>query len=211
MITAHPNNIEGKVEKLDVYVPSLFVPPSAILCRNTAPLVSFAYGLLHRDIPCRIAGKDIGAQLAALVQKMRAKDLSELRIRLGEWCSRETARAFAEDRSPEAVEDKVKCLYFFIDGLDEESQRVADLLSKIDLLFSDNGSDSKIVLSTIHRAKGLEWPLVFLLDWSLLPSRYAKQPWAKEQETNLQYVAITRSQDRLVYIQSDCWKEEINK
>jgi superfamily I DNA/RNA helicase len=61
---------------------------------------------------------------------------------------------------------------------------------------------AQVQLSTIHRAKGLEWPKVLFLDPQLLPSKYAKQPHELLQEDNLAYVGITRAQEELVYCAS---------
>ncbi len=54
-------------------------------------------------------------------------------------------------------------------------------------------------LLTAHRAKGLEFPRVFL--WgrnAFMPSKYARQDWQKKQELNLEYVALTRAMRTLV-------------
>lgn len=59
MILSHPNAPLGSVDSLDWYVAADFPPTAAILCRNTAPLVSFAFDLLRRSVPCHIVGKDI--------------------------------------------------------------------------------------------------------------------------------------------------------
>jgi superfamily I DNA/RNA helicase len=57
-----------------------------------------------------------------------------------------------------------------------------------------------VTLCTYHRSKGREWPRVFLIEHaSRCPSPYAKQPWQKEQEQHLAYVAITRAQQTLAY------------
>lgn len=208
MITSHPDAPEGLVSSLSVYTSSAFTPNSAILCRNTAPLVKFAYSLLQRDIPCYIRGKDIGASLAILVKKMHAANLPDLRERLSSWHNREAQRLLGEDRSTEKIDDQFACLYYFIDSLDESSQSVASLLAKVDLMFSDQSSSSKVCLSTVHKAKGLEFPTVFILDFTLMPSKYAKLPWQKKQERNLIYVAITRSMHTLHYISSDCWEQK---
>jgi DNA helicase-2/ATP-dependent DNA helicase PcrA len=73
---------------------------------------------------------------------------------------------------------------------------------------SNGASLSRVTLSTVHKAKGLEFPTVFILDFDkYMPSKYAKRPWQIVQETNLIYVAITRAMERLVYINSDSWKE----
>jgi len=68
MITAHPDAPEGSVLSLKDYEPSDFAPSSAILCRNTAPLISFAFSLLRRDVGCRVLGREIGQGLIALIK-----------------------------------------------------------------------------------------------------------------------------------------------
>lgn len=208
MIQPHPDAPVGSVLTLPVYDTSTFSSPSsAILCRNAAPCVSFAYGLLQRDIPCIILGRDIGKALADLVKKMRAVGLNDLQDKLRVWVEREAARAETENRDPERVYDAHNCLMFFIRNLDEDSQSIASLLAKIDLMFTDSASAGRIVLSTIHKAKGLEYDTVFILDRHLIPSKYAKREEQKRQEKNLMYVAITRAKLHLRYITSDCWKE----
>jgi DNA helicase-2/ATP-dependent DNA helicase PcrA len=210
-IQPHPDAKDGEVVRLAQYDVSNFPKGSLILCRNTAPLVAFAYGLLQRDVPCRILGKDIGKQLADIVKKRRAVHLDDLKDKLKTWADRETAAAIQRDQSPERIWDQYECLMFFISGLDDDSRTIDSLLAKIDLMFTDDtngGSASRITLSTVHKAKGLEFPTVFILDKEkYMPSRYAKQPWQLTQERNLIYVAVTRAMERLVYINSDSWKE----
>ena len=41
-----------------------------------------------------------------------------------------------------------------------------------------------------------------------MPSPYAIKPWMQEQEENLRYVAITRAEKTLCYINSDCWSDD---
>ena len=58
----------------------------------------------------------------------------------------------------------------------------------------------RVVLSTIHQAKGLEWAVVFLVGCSegLLPlARALKEPEGEEEERRLFYVAMTRAKDQL--------------
>lgn len=204
-ITAAPSNPSGLVSHLPSYSPSDFTPPCAILCRTTAPLISFAYSLLQRDIPARVLGRDIGAQLTALVEKMAAVDLPDLSDRLFRWHSRECNLLLAKAQSTERIDDQYGAILFFIEALDENSQSIPDLLAKIDLLFSEDIRPSAVLLMTIHRSKGLEWSKVFILDPHLIPSKYAKTPRALEQERNLAYVAVTRSMHTLHYINSACW------
>lgn len=211
MIEPHPSAPLGEVKTLSHYSTSDFSPGHSILCRNNAPLVAFAYALLRRDIPCVILGKDFGNQLASLVKKMRATSLEDCSERLDKYFTREISKAVDEDKSPERLYDQQDCLRFFIESLDEDSRTVESLLAKIDLMFgepADGNLHSKVCLSSIHKSKGLEFQTVYILDRHLCPSKYATQPWQQEQESNLMYVATTRSMLRLFYISSDCWKKD---
>ena len=57
-----------------------------------------------------------------------------------------------------------------------------------------------VLLSSIHRAKGLEAERVFLLFPDTLPHPKATQEWAKAQEFNLKYVALTRAKKDLFFV-----------
>ena len=60
--------------------------------------------------------------------------------------------------------------------------------------------EDAVVLSTVHSAKGLEWPCVLLLDLvdDRFPSRHAlARPEDLEEERRLLYVACTRAKDHL--------------
>jgi len=57
----------------------------------------------------------------------------------------------------------------------------------------DQPGRNAVLLSTIHRAKGMEADRVFLLEPLLLPHPRATRTWEKEQEENLRYIALTRA------------------
>lgn len=62
--------------------------------------------------------------------------------------------------------------------------------------------DEKMVLSTIHQAKGLEWEAVFILNVSAgqFPSeRSLREPKGIEEERRLFYVAVTRAKRHLYF------------
>jgi DNA helicase-2/ATP-dependent DNA helicase PcrA len=60
--------------------------------------------------------------------------------------------------------------------------------------------DEKLILSSIHQAKGLEWRAVFLIwaaDGKLPSARSLRDAESEEEERRLFYVAITRAKDEL--------------
>ncbi len=63
----------------------------------------------------------------------------------------------------------------------------------------DPAARDRVVLTTFHRAKGLQWPTVLVLGLStgLMPIASAQTPAAIEEERRLLYVALTRSEDEL--------------
>lgn len=82
-----------------------------------------------------------------------------------------------------------------VGGLDAFLQHIA-LLSDLDTL--DEGQD-QVVLMTLHSAKGLEFPVVFLvgLEQGILPHALCETPREIEEERRLFYVGMTRAQDEL--------------
>jgi superfamily I DNA/RNA helicase len=96
------------------------------------------------------------------------------------------------------------CLAVLIERAQEKGLNVAGLVDMIRDMFADtdpNIPNNILVLSSIHKAKGLEFDRVFLLGREQFqPSKYARQQWQMEQEINLIYVSITRAKKNLIEI-----------
>ena len=83
-----------------------------------------------------------------------------------------------------------------VGSVDEFLEQVS-LVADIDAL---DGDESSVVLMTLHSAKGLEFPCVFMigLEDGVFPhSRSIGDPDELEEERRLAYVGITRAKDRL--------------
>jgi len=201
-IEAAPEAPEGVVEHWSSYTAEAFTKDDVILCRNNKPLVSLAYKFIRAGVGVTVLGREIGQGLISLIKKQNAESVDDLVNKLDAYMIREI-RKFEEqgkeDRAA-AVEDKVGTIMVIIDHLPERSRSVPGLINTIEHLFADKSS--RLTLSSIHKAKGLEWDRVFWLDANLVPSRYARLPWQIEQERNLGYVAVTRAKKTLVYITS---------
>jgi hypothetical protein len=213
-LVAHESAPEGIVRSMPVYDEKnqpwfLKNPPavtSAILCRNTKPLIEQAYLFLANGIGCRVEGREIGEGLINLAKRWKnVTTTHQLTVKLSEYKLKEMQKFMAkgkEDRA-QAIEDKVGALNAVISRVNSQNQfLVQDVVSSIRGLFGDTkpGDTPKVVtLSTIHKSKGREWNTVYLLDRAnTLPSKYARKEWQMNQEANLEYVAITRSKNELV-------------
>lgn len=99
-----------------------------------------------------------------------------------------------------------ECLEVIATNIRNDS--VVSVLEAINKLFNDTPATGVIVLSTIHRAKGGEWDVVFILRPDLLPFPTAKPnpdgsiSDEQQQEYNACYVAATRPRHRLYYIEN---------
>jgi superfamily I DNA/RNA helicase len=202
-IEAAPGAPAGSVQSLgDKWDNDLFQPNDLVVCRTTAPIVKLAYRLLRAGKPARIMGREIGQGLTALIKRMNVHNIDQLDENLTEYRTRESekAKAKGQDSKAEAIRDKVETILCLLADLPEGERTVGKLLLTIERLFSGT-SDQAVVLSTIHRAKGLEADTVYWLNSDDCPAKWARQDWQKQQEANLCYVATTRAKSSLVLIQ----------
>lgn len=206
MITAAPNAPDGLVSVLPAYGAADFPSDSAILCRNGAPIVAFAFALLRRHVACHILGRDIAGGLERLLDRVAKGDnKNDTQIALSQYCTNETDKLRRRGKPQEAenLEDRCRCLALFIDNSDGRPG-LTGVRATLTRLFA---SGPGITLATVHKAKGLEWNTVFILDRdALMPSRWAKTVAERRQELNLLYVAVTRAKLNLHYIKSGAWK-----
>jgi superfamily I DNA/RNA helicase len=183
---AHEGTVvnHGSAWKTDV-----FKAEDLVVCRTTRPILALAFKLIKERIPAFVMGREIGQGLRALIKKLNARDINHLLEKLEAWRQRETEKALVkqDDAKMEQINDKADCILCLV----EDSETINDLYSAIDSLFSDKAGAVK--LSTIHKSKGLEASRVFWLNRSACPSKWARQPWQKQQEENLCYVATTRA------------------
>jgi DNA helicase-2/ATP-dependent DNA helicase PcrA len=86
--------------------------------------------------------------------------------------------------------------------------QMEDLLNELALITNmakeegveEDENFDKVALSTIHQAKGLEWPYVFLIwcaDGMIPLQRALKEEGGEEKERRLFYVEVTRAKDQI--------------
>ncbi len=172
----------------------------AVLCRNTAPLITLAYELIAEKTPCVVLGRDIGAGLVSLVKQMRARNVDGLMVKLNAFVAREVAKhtAAGEEQKAEAVQDRADCVRVVVEHLHENERTIGGLIARIEGMFQDQSG--ALTLCTAHKSKGREWDNVAILRPELMPSKWARQAWQALQEENLMYVAWTRAKQRLIFL-----------
>ena len=155
---------------------------------------------LHAFVELLEGLKDVIAQGASVAETIiQVVDRSGLRAKL------------EADESSESRDrlDNLAELVTIASDFDEESeepQTIEGFLERIALSAPADQSTTgeTVVLMTIHIAKGLEWPVVFLtgMEDGLFPSLREREgvneDAALEEERRLAYVAITRARHRLV-------------
>lgn len=198
-IEAREGAKEGVVEIVKPQEHSTWVRPGdMVLCRTNAPLVSFAYSLIRRDIKAVVRGRNIGSGIISLIVRLRARDLASLMRKAEDYRLNEKIK-ISQMRNPapylEAIDDKVDCLLALCDG----AETIEEVKAKTKKVFSDASEDNAVVCSSIHRAKGLERERILIIGTDLLPGPWARTPEDAQQERNLAYVAATRSKNILAF------------
>ena len=204
-IASHPGAQEGVVDwkRLDEVRAGDFV-----LCRNNQPLIEAYFELIDRGEKAYILGGELGDQFIKMVKPFRNKLLSHLFSHLDDKLDQ-----IYHDLASKGVKhpEKTDEFRYYRDNsmaikiIARHCRTVEDLLNRIDDIF--HPQKNAIVLSSIHKSKGLEADRVFLLRWDLIPSEYAVTEEERRQEKNLQFVAITRAKKELYFVP---WREEEN-
>lgn len=201
-IESAPTAPEGEVVKSK---PGHQLPDGAtVLSRTVAPLVSACYSLIKARRPARVLGREIGQGLITLIKGLKAANVNDMLGRLTAWQDREVLRCGDREDKIAAVEDRCECVRVMCEGLPPDAYTIDRLCEEIDDMFQDRGATAKTVtFSSIHKAKGMEWEQVHILDAHKLPSAWAKREWQRVQEVNCAYVAVTRAKSSLVLLRAE--------
>lgn len=112
------------------------------------------------------------------------------------------------DTSPEGVsrveniQELLNAIKFFVDDTTRSDKSLSFFLQEVSLLTNSDLSpdEDAVTLMTIHTAKGLEFPVVFVVgvEEDLFPSKSSLNSRSElEEERRLFYVAVTRAKQKL--------------
>lgn len=195
---------EGTVTRTEGEFISKLAVGDAVLSRVNAPLMGYCLQVLKKGIPARIEGRDIGAQLAGLARKMRARSVPQFIEKITAWGAKQVKRlskAKNAEQKIQGVSDQVDTLI----ELARDCKSVDEIVARVTALFEDSidaqtGAVNKkpaVVFSSTHKAKGLEWANVFVLNDTFKCKGYTT---AVNEEANLYYVAVTRAKATLTLV-----------
>lgn len=181
-----------------------------VLSRVNKNLITLFFTLLKDKKKSYIKGKDIGENLIRMITKSSAKNMKEfdkyvvdevkkmklkLETKMGRIIDETT---FFASSDYQHFNEKIECIKTLFQFYEKDIKSFQELSDKISNIFMDEGDG--IMLSTVHKAKGLENDRVFILDAYMFPATFAQKKSEKEQEQNLYYVAITRAKKELIFI-----------
>ena len=205
----------------------------AFLCRINVPLVITAYQLIAQGKRCCIIGRQaIASPMISIIEDLCGKEdrygnvpdnytnniidrrnnegkvIEEgLLTRLNHYYASQVAKLTEEkhEKVLEELTNNVDCIEIIAGRINDNS--IKSLIHEIESLFTEKTDDKgTIVLSTVHRSKGLEWDNVFVICPHLMPHPNVKPnldgSWSEDQqqEENIQMVACTRAKHKLHYI-----------
>ena len=138
-------------------------PGCFILSRTNAPMIKICMQFIKLGMKANIRGRDVGKQLGFLIKKSKKKQIPAFLKWLDNWKKEEVDRLLQKNINIENVLDRYECLV----NLCEECTSLNEVEQKAIELFNDTDENNIIILSTIHRAKGLERDNIFVLRWTL--------------------------------------------
>lgn len=174
--------------------------PSLVICRNKAPLFEVLFLLLANGRKAYFKGEDILKSVERFLKPYSTYSITrcdaELKItKLDlEKDKTESGRIqvflFEENYK---IYKMLKTVFYINNGV------VSDILTKLKALFVEDVNS--IALCTIHKSKGLEADIVYILnEKDTIPSKFATTKEALIQEENLRYVARSRAREEMYYL-----------
>lgn len=190
-----PSAGDGEVDEGEHLTVDDAQPGDMVISRTNAELMALCLRWLAKGKPASIVGNEMVEKLKNFIINSKCDSSLELLKYTQTWAENETARLLARERSTLNVEDRVAC----IAALTRAAATTAELLEILDRVTDAANIGNAIRLSTAHRAKGLEFPRVWILQatFDRVRARVMRNNGRIIDEDNLQYVALTRAMESL--------------
>jgi hypothetical protein len=167
-----------------------------VLARKNSPFVTLVFDLLSRGKYASILGKDIGEELKSKISKFTS--LSQVIAMINETINKTIVGLMELGISEPTQHPKyivIKDNMDMLRNITKFSRNVTEMIIIIDKIFTDKPEG--IVLSTIHKSKGLEANRVFIIKPNEMKIK-SPLAWMWQGELNLEYIAYTRAKNELI-------------
>jgi len=200
VVEAAPDAIDGVVREGDIDEVDM---GDMVLCRNNKPLLKAYFSLLDEEKKAYVRGAEFGNGIIRMLSPYKINNVqfcisnlyNDLE-RIGFDLSSKGIHNPTAHPTYIRFEENIELIKIIATRYDQ----VSEALPIIENIFKNDGEG--IMLSTIHKAKGLEADRVFLLNPELIPSKFAYQKWEIDQEKKLLFVAYSRAKKELIFIRN---------
>jgi superfamily I DNA/RNA helicase len=187
-------------------------PGDLVIARCSSSLVDLHLKMIVQGIPCNLVGSSLQQDLLNLIEDIAEQTGFEYQ-KLVEFSQTylKCKQSIYEENDNGAIlllqlNDQIKAVEAIYNHF--QSKSLAELASSIKELFGSEDEEA-VLLSTIHRAKGMESERVYIAEPLTLPLIWEGQKqWQEQQEQNLLYVALSRSTKDLFLIGDAFWYDQ---
>ncbi len=212
-----PQALPGMIEHVSAET-ATYKRGDTVLCRTNAPLIRLALELMTQRVSVSVVGRDLEVRLrealtAALPAPgtFRNDDVTELvrtyLVPLDEPLGLRIAEGDRTARQQRTeLYDLARCLRYLAWVVSRASGEgtLENALALLKNLCQED-ADADVVLASVHRAKGKEWPRVTILYPELMPLAQGDE----DEERAVQFVAVTRAQQVLRFAYGkDAWAKQ---
>ena len=194
---------EGVIKTVDESHIENIEDKSMIVCRNSKPLFELYFQLLYHNKSCYIKGDDILESMIKFLTPLKYLTVREAGANMKNELLKIVKEKTQESEIRKHILREKMSLFDIL-----SKHFAADIFTLVDTIIIKLKTlffvkDDAIVLCTIHKAKGLEADIVYILNENLIPSKRAKTREQLIQEKNLKYVARTRAKNTLYFLNID--------
>ncbi|WP_255414070.1 UvrD-helicase domain-containing protein [Pleurocapsa sp. CCALA 161] len=187
-------------------------PGDLVIARCSSSLVDLHLKMIVRGIPCNLVGSSLQQELLNLLAVLAEQPEFEYQ-KFAEFSQSylKFKQSIYEQNDNGAIlllqlKDQIKAVGAIYNHFQTKS--LAELASSIRQLFGSEDAEA-VLLSTVHRAKGMESERVYIAEPLTLPLLWEGQKeWQEQQEQNLLYVALSRSTKDLFLIGDAFWYDQ---
>ena len=207
------------IKKNDIY--KYVKPGDMVISRKNKWLSDVVTELTMHNIPIFIHDKDMVSQVKRIVKYKKSSDLTILCKQLRkdiknyrEFIQNQVSVLAKNNGMTDAMiklentSSQMDCTYFLLDLVENFIKEyhnigIRDFSTYLDKVLSVTPSPKAVMLSSVHKAKGLEAENVFVLNEGKVCEDERNSPEQDQQEKNLRYISITRAKNTLYFVKEE--------